>query len=114
MNPYLSELINNYYELTGKPVASMTVTEYLQFASSASVIHPVPVPVPVSDSRAYKNDISREIQKKTDVISEEAQTTTCIKPLPLERSEKKESERSKSSEENKENAALEILQSISG
>lgn len=112
MNPYLSELINNYYELTGKPVASMTVTEYLQFASSASVIHPVSVPVP--DSRAYKNDISREIQKKTDVISEEAQTTTCIKPLPLERSEKKESERSKSSEANKGNAALEILQSISG
>lgn len=110
MNPYLSELINNYYELTGKPVASMTVTEYLQFASSASVIHPVPVP----DSRAYKDDISREIQKKTDVISEEAQTTACIKPLPLERSEKKESERSKSTEANKENAALEILQSISG
>lgn len=100
MNPYLSELINNYYELTGKPVASMTVTEYLQFASSASVIHPVPVPVP--DSRAYKDDISREIQKKTDVISEE------------ERSEKKESERSKSTEANKENVALEILQSISG
>lgn len=112
MNPYLSELINNYYELTGKPVASMTVTEYLQFASSATVIHPVPVPVP--DSRAYKDDISREIQKKTDVISEEAQTTACIKPLPVERSEKKESERSKSTEANKENVALEILQSISG
>lgn len=112
MNPYLSELINNYYELTGKPVASMTVTEYLQFASSASVIHPVPVPVP--DSRAYKDDIPREIQKKTDVISEEVQATASIKPLSVERSEKKESVELKSAEANDSNNALEILRSISG
>lgn len=110
MNPYLSELINNYYELTGKPVASMTVTEYLQFASSASVIHPVPMP----DSRVYKNDIPREIQKQTDVISEQVQTTTSIKPLPLERSEKKETVKLKSAEANDSNNALEILRSISG
>lgn len=110
MNPYLSELINNYYELTGKPVASMTVTEYLQFASSVSVIHPVPVP----DSRTYKDDISREVQKKTDVISEKVQETASIKPLPLERSEKKEPVKLMSADANESNNALEILRSISG
>lgn len=105
MNPFLSELINGYYEMTGRPIASMTVTEYLQFASSAARNHLV------SDIQAKENEIIREREQEAMVIPDDTKKPVTMMPVSVE---KKESISRKSTAVNKENTALEMLRSISG
>ncbi len=105
MNPNLLELINSYYELTGKPVASMTVSEYLQFVASLSTIQPALIPN-LETSRDNFENVHKPV-----AVSDRVEKPVSFKPVS---SEKKETAKTKPSETGKSNAALEMLRSISG
>lgn len=93
----LQEIINQYFSLTGRPVSTMSVTEYLQFVSAAEMSHGTYESRHTETSEPYHNNTpDKEI--------------TYAAPEPVKKPIAVQPARKKSSEETK----LALLKSVSG
>lgn len=95
MNP--QEMINQYFSLTGRPVSTMSVTEYLQFVSAADMSRSTYESRHTETSEPYREDTPDK---------ESAYTA----PEPVKKPVAVQPARRKSSEETK----LALLKSVSG
>lgn len=105
MNP--EDMISQYFRLTGRPISTMSVTEYLQFLSAAEISHgtyesrhtEAVIATGTLQAEPYHEDIpdKKSIYDLPEPITEEKSVT--MQPV-----------RKKSSEETK----LALLKSVSG
>ena len=100
MNPYLTELIENYCEITGRPAASLSVMEYLQFATSTAVMGQN-----IQQTRPVE-PVVRETQP-VKVVPQKEEQTTFASERPVE---KKVVE----AKPQQQNNVLDMLRSVSG
>lgn len=103
MNPYITELIENYCELTGRPAASLSVMEYLQFATSTAVMGQN-----VQQTRSVE-PVVRETQP-INVASQKEERVTPVSERPVE----KKVVEAKPMPKPQQNNVLDMLRSVSG
>lgn len=93
----LQEIINQYFSLTGRPVSTMSVTEYLQFVSAAEMSHGTYESRHTETAEPYREDTP---DKKSAYTAPEP----AKKPVAVQPAKKKSSEETK----------LALLKSVSG
>ncbi len=90
----MDEHIKEYFRLTGRPISTMTVSEYLEFLNFNSV--------PKSDISSHSSDISVHDNVTTPVSEEKHTEKPAEKP------------KSAAVQKQKNNSALEMLKSVKG
>lgn len=100
----LNELIENYCEITGRPAASLSVMEYLQFATSTAVMGPN-----IQQTRPVE-PVVREMQP-IKVASQKEEHVTPVSERPVE---KKVVETKPMPKPQQQNNVLDMLRSVSG
>ena len=92
----LNSLINEYFSITGRPISTMTVDEYIKFAEKASL--------GVMNTNSSRQVV--ETENKVEYIESRHVTPVNKKPEPVAIE--------KTGEKKRTNNALSLMQSISG
>lgn len=105
----VKHIAEGYFHLTGRPMATMTVDEYITFYNAAkseggivaqAVSSNEPAPIEKSPSAEIKEEKTESLEQQTTDTVKKAETI----PMPVKKKEEKASK----------SAMLSILQSVSG
>lgn len=103
-------IIEDYFTLTGRPIATLTVEEYLLFLKAGTATADKTRVVDNVHPEDIQPDYSPDITPKTTENSFSSQAT----PTPIRGNKNEESLKSKEKASGKERNALQMLKSIAG
>ena len=85
----IKELLTEYSSLTGRPLATITVSEYLEIKRFSETGMSAPIITQLERAPAPQEEIAEKIKPQIEPVSEPHEIKAVKKDVPREQSEKK-------------------------